>query len=317
MASQEERDRIMAEYMASVQDDDDDDDDEAEFQPGMDEDDDDQNDYEEEGDDLAVWDGLLKYEESKLSYQGKTSEGISFEFTSLPLHWDLDHLTQVEGSKCATDPRMRTIILEEKSLEEKCKKIQFTIRKVSEGESSTPGSVGNSEGAEKMPFKGKSTGEDDDDDDDESEKKMASPSKKGAAQEKIVVYTVFGQGDGYELYGEWKNIDISSAKESGTLSFDCRYKPFSPSATDAPAARKKEDEDEDLDEEKVDYNELIALHEDSGLPVQELRKRYRSGGNKNGPTDAKRTRSSPAAAAVTTTNDQEDDDDDDDDFDGF
>mmetsp|Transcript_6150 Transcript_6150/g.9015 ORF Transcript_6150/g.9015 Transcript_6150/m.9015 type:complete len:312 (-) Transcript_6150:138-1073(-) len=311
MASQEERDRIMAEYLASVQDDDDDD--EAEFQPGMDEEDED-DEFEENNDDeqMAVWEGSLKFEESKLSYQGKTSEGVSFQFTSPPLHWDLDHPTQVEESKSTTDPRMRTIVFKDQS-----KQIQFTIRKVSEVESS---SAGKPEGTEKAAFKGKSTGEDDDDN-DESEKKMSSPLKSGAAQDQIVIYTVFGQGEGYELYGEWKNADIGSAKESGTLSFDCRYKPLltSPAAVASPAARRKDDDDEDLDEEKVDYNELIALHEDAGLPVQELRKRYRNDGEENGSSDAKRTRSSSnnTAPAAAANDPEEDDDDDDDDFDGF
>mmetsp|Transcript_1334 Transcript_1334/g.1741 ORF Transcript_1334/g.1741 Transcript_1334/m.1741 type:complete len:302 (-) Transcript_1334:124-1029(-) len=301
MASQEERDRIMAEYLASVQDDDDDD--EAEFQPGMDDDEGEYDDVEGENnnDDMEIWEGSLKHEESKLLYKGKTREGISFEYTSTPLHWDLDHLTQAkEPNGNIDEPRMRTIEFEFED-----KKIQFTIRKVSEVGSD----AGKSDYPVKTALKGKSTGEEDD---DESEKKMVT---NGVAQDNIVLYTVFGQGEGYELYGEWKNVDIISAKKSGTLSFDCRYKAVTASsaAAAAPAARRKEDEDEDLDEEKVDYNELIALHEDAGLPVQELRKRYRSTNTENETSDSKRTKSSSNNIADAA----DDDDDDDDDFDGF
>ncbi|KAL7557701.1 hypothetical protein ACA910_018497 [Epithemia clementina (nom. ined.)] len=78
------------------------------------------------------------------------------------------------------------------------------------------------------------------------------------------------------------------------------------------------DEDEEADEE-VDYNELIALHEDAGMSMDDLKKRYREeeeeeNGNNNKPNSvtraSRRNKRKPPPAA-------KDDDDDDDDYVGF
>jgi hypothetical protein len=72
-----------------------------------------------------------------------------------------------------------------------------------------------------------------------------------------------------------------------------------PPAAAAAASRGDDDDDDDFDDD-VNYNELIALHEDAGLSVDALRKRMQEGGSDSKP--AKRGKSTQ---------------DDDDDEDGF
>jgi len=216
---------------------------------------------------------------------------------------------------------MRTIILQDNGNNDN--KIQFTITKSHEslnddsinGKKRTERRTGKSgDDEEKKPSRNnkKSTG-DDDAEEGENCKKKASPSKKGVLSSGITttIHTFFGQGDGYELYGEWKNSDDAgknntkpTAKEENdpqniiTILLDCRYKllqkQHQPAAATATAATKHEDDDDGDFMGKVDYNELIALHEDAGLPVQEVRKRYRNTATKDDAGDniaIKRTKS--------------------------
>jgi hypothetical protein len=71
---------------------------------------------------------------------------------------------------------------------------------------------------------------------------------------------------------------VASKPASASASAGAASKPAA-----AAAAHRVDDDDEDEDEDyddaddEVDYEELIALHEDAGLPVDTLRKRYHSG----------------------------------------
>jgi hypothetical protein len=86
-------------------------------------------------------------------------------------------------------------------------------------------------------------------------------------------------------------------------------------AAAAAAAHRVDDDDEDEDEDyddaddEVDYEELIALHEDAGLPVDALRKRYHSGAAIEEQEDNGKKKAKPTLKSG-------DDDDDDSDY-GF
>jgi hypothetical protein len=87
-------------------------------------------------------------------------------------------------------------------------------------------------------------------------------------------------------------------------------------AAAAAAAHRVDDDDDDEDEDyddaddEVDYEELIALHEDAGLPVDALRKRYHSGAATVEEEDNGKKKAKP------TPKSGDDDDDDDSDY-GF
>jgi hypothetical protein len=87
-----------------------------------------------------------------------------------------------------------------------------------------------------------------------------------------------------------------------------------PAAASAHRVDDDDDEDEDYDDadDEVDYEELIALHEDAGLPVDALRKRYHSGagGVVQEQEDSGKKKAKPTPKST-------DDDDDDDDEYGF
>jgi hypothetical protein len=93
----------------------------------------------------------------------------------------------------------------------------------------------------------------------------------------------------------------------------------------AAAARKRSHsngpEDDDLDEEDVDdqaveFNELIALHDDANLSTEELRQKYYGGGKPIAAETAAAAAASSSSSNKRTKPGQEDDDDDDDDV-GF
>lgn len=287
MASQEERDRIMAEYLASVEQDDDDDD-EAEFDPNGDEDEDDDEDGQDE---VITMQGKLTVVDKHLVYKGKTSQDEEFAINSQPLHFNLSTPTEISANAKDDPPKMRSIMMEG-LLEGKTCKVDLTITKTSK---STVGSNGTNK-----PI-GKCTGEGADgkkaaakmaDDDDEG--KMAPPMKTSSA-----VYGFFGSGDGFEFYGEY------TPKGGDSDDLECKYKVIKasmPAITGAAAAAASggyddDDVEEDADE-GVDFNELIALHEDAGMSVDQLKKRYRSGDNR---------KAAPAPKKVKT--DDSDDDD--------
>lgn len=288
MASQEERDRIMAEYLASVQQDDDDDD-EAEFDPNGDEEDDEEEDGQDE---VIIMQGKLTVVDKHLVYKGKTSQDEEFAINSQPLHFNLSTPTEISCNAIDDPPKMRSVMMEG-LLEGKTCKIDLTITKTSK---SMVGPNGTSK-----PI-GKCTGEDDGkkaaaklaDDDDNG--KMAPPVKASS-----IVYGVLGSGDGFEFYGEY------TPKGGDFDELECKYKmikasmPAVAGAAAAAASASGGYDDDDIEEdadEGVDFDELIALHEDAGMSVDQLKKRYRPGDN----------RKTAPAPKKAKTDDSDDDD---------
>ncbi|GAX25391.1 hypothetical protein FisN_5Lh489 [Fistulifera solaris] len=142
---------------------------------------------------------------------------------------------------------------------------------------------------------------DDDDNDDEEENKKAP----------ALYYSVYGKqadagkGESLELQGGY-----SPTVQGNEINLVCQVRivsthPQVPAAAATPvAATRMENEVEDDDDEVddgVDYDELIALHEDAGLSVEELRRKYRTG----------ESAEPPSKRPKTQEKDQDDDDDED------
>lgn len=304
MASQEERNRIMAEYMAQVQgndDDDDDDDDEAEFEPGHDDDDDDDDeDFEDEADDYVLMKGTLARHDGRLIYKGHVlADTFELKSKQHPLHWSLHHPTKTNADE-SSPPRMRTIPMHG-MIGKYSAIVDLTItRNDSNGDSVSLKPVG-----------AVKNGDDDDDDDDDNGTMPAKPAAKTsdghddgkmpskpplkdgkllslaadgkkAAPMDGTVYSVFGKGTdssgAFEFFG---SLHPSDARHHA-IPLECQKRQVlkKPVATTAEAAavaaasNDDEDDDNDADEEEVDYDELIALHQDAGLSLADLRKRY-------------------------------------------
>jgi hypothetical protein len=332
MASQEERDRIMAEYLASVErdeddededDDDDDDDDEAEFHPGIDDvTDDDEDDYQQDDDDddddddseAVRWKGKLSFANGTLKYSGVTSEGNSFlvhskKSESLYWNWYCPTATKQEDQS----PRMRTI-----SLEGTPSNVSITITATDQKQQQQQQQQHSNKNLK------------DDQDRDENDGKMAAkmPPTEGkkqatsAALPTWMIYSVYGQGDGFELYGELLPHALSHPDKqtddevSTSVPLECRYRSTTQhqhAARAAAVATAVSDDDDDIvdADQGVDYNELIALHEDAGMTVGEIRKRF---GRR---ADATANEESNKKAKTIPEVEKDDDDDDDDEDVGF
>lgn len=308
MASQEERDRIMAEYMAGVQDDDEED--EGDFMPDGDNDDSSDED-EVEQEDFVVLSGSLRMREDRLVYSGtwKATTGGERKFKlksipqKLPLHWDASRPTVSDPGKKQIPP-MRTLVfngffvsMEGNKMKERDVAMTFTL---TESEEKSPSRLNgkslkddNEEDGKlpskpaaknykddgdkadcKMPAKPASQepGNDDDDSKMPSDSKL-SPTKAHAPNGNTdFVYRVFGRGTNdfgsFELEGTWEH------NVSGDL-LVCKKRYVQSGGAAAAASAASSDDDAD---DGVDMNELIALHQDAGLSVEELRKRYRGDG---------------------------------------
>lgn len=82
------------------------------------------------------------------------------------------------------------------------------------------------------------------------------------------------------------------------------------SAAAAPVAAARvdnEDEDEDEADDGVDYEELIALHEDAGLTVEDLQKKYRSSRSTSESSPSKRQKTLEEAKHEPSEDDDGDD----------
>lgn len=94
----------------------------------------------------------------------------------------------------------------------------------------------------------------------------------------------------------------------GSDNLVCQARLVQPSAVAtmaAAAAPTKEDEDDALEDEDLDVNELIALHEDAGMSVDDLRKRYRQS---SGTEDINGDQGKRAKMAPPQDDDEDDDD---------
>lgn len=186
---------------------------------------------------------------------------------------------------------------------------------------------------------------DGDNDEPESNRKVKASPKKGnndnnddedetSNNQKLtaLVHRVFGHqidthgGDAMEFVGVY--FPPKTVQEQVSLTCQVRTIPAAaPSAATAAVAVRaavaspnsaridNEDDDDDEDEEyeeEVDYNELIALHEDAGMSVDALQKRYRgSGADGGGADDIDEGRSKRSKKPPPRSSSGEDDDDDD------
>jgi hypothetical protein len=311
----------------------DDDDDEAEFVPGaLDEDDD---------DDIVVplLDGHLFIDkENKLHYQGP-----GFHLTAAkPPSWNL--LNRLEKPK----ETMYTVRMEGSCDVEIPASGNQTHRNfditwsASEKQPSTPGkSKSNGEGGvvhvPSPPIAANVAGLKEEDNDGDDEKQNGNHNDHDEGQKlPPIYYTVYGQQTMALDSAPLEIMEFQGGYHPGNgkrLPLACRVrmvasKPASASASAAAASSKpaaaaaasahrvddddEDDEDEDYDDadDEVDYEELIALHEDAGLPVDALRKRYHSGAVQEQQDNEKKK------AKPTPKSCEDDDDDDDDDY-GF
>ena len=188
------------------------------------------------------------------------------------------------------------------------------------------------------PVKGKRKADDDDNDDDnDSDTKQGPPlyyhvhgseiTEKNRLRHTFVgIYNPrpYDQPDKINPTGIGMHTRVRLTMETATAA---------PTAAASPAAaaarmggNRDDDEDDDETEGAVDYDELIALHEDAGLSVDTLRKRYRDSGDgtangaENGNAAAhdraenkktRRTKVQPSPAPPQFDDDDDDDDDDD------
>eukprot|EP00543_Licmophora_paradoxa_P015314 CAMPEP_0202462292 /NCGR_PEP_ID=MMETSP1360-20130828/53387_1 /ASSEMBLY_ACC=CAM_ASM_000848 /TAXON_ID=515479 /ORGANISM="Licmophora paradoxa, Strain CCMP2313" /LENGTH=207 /DNA_ID=CAMNT_0049084705 /DNA_START=26 /DNA_END=649 /DNA_ORIENTATION=+ len=157
----------------------------------------------------------------------------------------------------------------------------------------------------KTPQKGKSIRDDHDHDHDQTSKKKASTKTTGdengtssSSKTPYCCYGIMGSGSGFQFYGEYQPKGHNGhADHAHTEPLDCKFQ-FVPSdptpttkataaaaAATAAAAASSYDDDDDVEQdvdEDVDFNEVIALHEDAGMSVEQLKKRYRSGESTTG-----------------------------------
>jgi hypothetical protein len=126
-----------------------------------------------------------------------------------------------------------------------------------------------------------------------------------------------------ELKGDYKPVNEFSTESITILVSHIRYVDAeiekisvvnsSPSTT-AAASRLSNDnsDDDDYGDTGVDYDELIALHEDANIPVESVRKRLRNGTDNGNDTTPKKFKPPPSSRQ-----DEDDDEIDDDDDVGF
>jgi hypothetical protein len=309
-------------------DDDSEDDDEAEFVPGaLDEDDDDDT-------VVPLLDGhLFTDKDDKLHFQGQ-----GFHLTALkPPSWNL--LNRLEKPK----ETMYTVRMEGSCDVEIPASGNQTHRNfdvtwtASEKEPSSPGKS-NGEGvvhvsSPSLPVAGlkqdngdeKQNGHGGGDDDDKGQK--LPPIYYTVYGHQIITLDSAGNGSAGEIMefqggyypGNGKRLPlvcrvrmVASKPASASASAAAASKPAAAAAAHRVDDDDEDDEDEDYDDadDEVDYEELIALHEDAGLPVDALRKRYHSGAAVQEQEDNGKKKAKPTPKSTG------DDDDDDDDY-GF
>ena len=274
-------------------DDDEDEDDEAEFVPGHDDDNDGEEEEEEEI--VPLFDGVLSIsaQDQILHYRGE-----GFHLSSVEaVKWNMldANAKRPPGSNMYTIQMEGPCDVETGSVKRTHRKLEVTW--------SLQETIVNGNG--KIPAMAKKG------DEDEEEEETKVPS---------VVYRVYGRqieatkGEILEFRGGYSPPSDGSSKE---VSMVCQVRivKSTPSvatvatgkpAAAAAAARVDTTDDDDDDEGEVDYEELIALHEDAGLSVDALRKRYRGG------QGAIEESSSPVKRGKPMPDDDDDDDDDDD-----
>lgn len=307
------------------EDDDDDDEEEGDFVPGQDDDDDldgfepEDDDDDDEDDNVAgILEGTLHYDEDKdvLHYQGDTfhlsaemgcgkkksaddNQLIWNPLRDPPLSGNNKEATyQMKGTMSGTSGSKEDKDDEEKDTKpaERIFNVTWTIR---------------SEGA---PVMGKSIGEDDDDEEDGKQK--ASP-KRPALFYNLVGKEVVKKTDNVLIQFEGGFYPPSS-KTANKVPLNCQIQYVIPEtrasvaaaavpivAVATAAAASANDDDDDEADEGMGYDELIALHEDANVNVEELKRRYQGGSTDNGDDEGK-----PSAAKKLKPAPKDDSDDD-------
>lgn len=268
----------------------DDDDDEEDFHPGVDDDDYDDEEYDAEDDeegDISYLEGVLSYDnEQRIHYQGtgfhlQSSDAAPWNVIDKRIKPQSDFLSIEMAGPCdVVDDEVST----KKSTPRKIQ-VSFTVAEPT---------------SDDLRFLNATA------DEDESEKKPSS------------IVQVFGSeienpGQSFEFRGIF--APIPDGKEVKLVcqvrSMSTIQAPVAIAAAGVASARKTDDDDniDDVDEDGVDYNELIALHEDSKLSVDALRKRYREQGQSREYTNGDEGNAKKPHKAKTKYGDDEDDDD--------
>jgi hypothetical protein len=289
---------------------DDDEDEEDDFRPGVDdgdEDDDEEYDDEEENEldddrDVSFLDGVLLYDEGqKIHYKGN---GFHLESVE-PISCNI-----LDRNSKSTPGNMITIEMvgpcdvsngESSGRKPTPRKIQLTFAVADPNHELV-----------KKNLKGDANH---DDDDDDGEKKPS------------IYFQVYGSEIGNPDHGiEFKGgfVPLPGGKEINLL---CQVRTSNsaktiatPNTTAAAAAVEKrrndnDDNIDDVDEDGIDYNELIALREEALLPFEALKKRYRDCGpvtdDPNGEDEVDHAKKKSYNGKHKHKNDKTDDDDDD------
>ena len=313
---------------------DDDDDEEDDFHPGGDDDDDeddeeeDEYDDEEDQNDEALYlDGTLSYDVKgqKLHYQG---HGFRLESTD-PVTFNLldkkasTLLLLPDHSFTTTMVGPCDVVVTEAA--ESSSRRKPTPRKIK-----VTCTVADSNHVNTAPRNLKKTGDDDDDDpDDEEEKEEA---KKPSLYYQIYGSEMDNPEHGIEFTGGFAP-EGSNSDSHHEIRLLCQVRRSNPPAvttissssgstavTSATAAvavarrRNHENDDDDdnmgdvVDDDGIDHNELIALHEDAMLSTEALRKRYRGPSLDETREDHEHETKKPKSHG--NKNDDDDDDDD-------
>ena len=251
-------------------DDDDDDDDEGEFVPGMDDDD---EELEEEEEVLPHVHGTLKVDtDGSLVY---SSDNGMIDLKSLePLTkeqnpWEVNKADDTSMSSLIALEMIGKFELEASDKKYVQRRIRVTLTSTT---TTANGAASNGKSF-------KSTGESDEED---GKKPAASSSDK----QTTVLYAVHGlevaNGASLQLL-EFRGTCVVPQNSSDSVELVCDVRwtsakqvPHVSTAAAAVARKRGADDDDDEDDEaddQVDYEELIALHEEAGLPVDQLRKR--------------------------------------------
>lgn len=274
---------------------DEDDDEEDEFVPGMDDHDDDDD---EDGAIVPLLDGILSIDtENILHYRGD-----GFHLASIkPVEHNL--LSSSNGSTKPAENKVYAVVMEGPC------DIESVSGNPTNRTMEMTWSVQDSRQALLSPSQIKSTKQKDVNDNDDEEEGKKAPA---------LYYSVYGKqvdcakGESLELQGGY-----SPNAQGKEVSLVCQVRivqthlQVAPAAAATPVAAARvdnevEEEDEDAADGGVDYDELIALHEDAGLSVEELQKKYR---NRDSVTHQG---SSPKRAKTHEDDEKEQEDDDDD-----
>jgi hypothetical protein len=269
----------------------DDDDDEEDFHPGVDDDEFEDEDYDAEEDDeegnFAYMEGFLSYDsEQRINFTGN---GFHLQ-TSEPAPWNvIDKRIKPQNDALIIEMTGPCDITDDESSISKPTPRKFQVTFTVADPTS-----------DDLRFLNATA------DEDESEKKPSS------------IIQVFGSeienpGITFEFRGIYAPVPdgkevklVCQVRSTNTI-----QAPVASAVAGVASAKRTEDDDniDDVDEDGVDYNELIALHEDSKLSVDALRKRYREQGQSQDTANGDERSAKKTHADKTKYGDDDDDDD--------